>query len=167
MTTPIIILVLMMAPYVAVRLLAAFTHRNLDARAAAAIGLGILFMFTASAHFVQTQPMAQMLPPWVPGRTIWVYVTGLLEFAIAAGFFVARTRRYTGWAAAAMLVMFFPVNVYAALNHIPMGGHAWGPVYMMIRGPVQVIILFWLYWHTIRQPNGPGIVTEHTGMARR
>ena len=33
--------------------------------------------------------------------------------------------------AAAVLVLFFPANIYAAINHIPMGGHAWGPVYRL------------------------------------
>jgi uncharacterized membrane protein len=152
MTTPIIMLVLMMAPYLAVRILSAVAHREFDARGAAAIGLGILFIFTGIGHFVQTEPMAQMLPPWVPERTLLVYLTGGLEFAIALGFFVPKYRRFTGWVATATLVLFFPANIYAAINHIPMGGHAWGPVYLLIRAPLQVIILFWVYWFTIKQP---------------
>ena len=53
-----------------------------------------------------------------------------------------------------MLVAFFPANIYAALNHVPMGGHAWGPVYLLVRAPVQLIILAWTYVFVIRQPNG-------------
>jgi uncharacterized membrane protein len=97
--------------------------------------------------------MAQMLPPWVPERTLLVYLTGILELAIAVGFFVPRARRFTGWVAAAVLVLFFPVNIYAAVNHVPMGGHAWGPVYLLIRAPLQAIILAWVCWFTIRQPD--------------
>jgi len=55
--------------------------------------------------------------------------------------------------AVSVLVLFFPANIYAAINHIPMGGHARGPVYLLIRAPLQVIILSWVYWFTIRQPN--------------
>jgi uncharacterized membrane protein len=97
--------------------------------------------------------MALMLPPWVPERTPIVYLTGALEFAIAVGFLVPKFRRFTGWAGAAVLVLFFPVNIYAAINHVPMGGHAWGPVYLFIRAPLQIIILFWVYWFTIKQPD--------------
>ena len=152
MTTPIIMLVLMTVPYLLVRAFSAVARREVDARGAAAIGAGILFIFTGVGHFLQTEPMAQMLPPWVPGRTLLVYLTGILELAIAVGFLVPRARRFTGWVAAGVLVLFFPANIYAAVNHIPMGGHAWGPVYLLIRAPLQAIILFWVYWFTIRQP---------------
>jgi uncharacterized membrane protein len=153
MTTPIIMLVLMMAPYIVVRVASAIIRRDFDVRGAAAIGLRILFIFTGTGHFIQTEPMAQMLPPWVPARVLLVYLTGVLEFAIAVGFFVPKFRRFAGWVAAVVLVLFFPANIYAAINHVPMGGHAWGPVYLLIRAPLQAIILFWVYWFTIRQPN--------------
>lgn len=78
------------------------------------------------------------------------HLTGLLEFAIAAGFFVPKTRRATGWIAIGLLVLFFPVNVHAAINHVGMGGHAWGPTYLLIRTPLQGIILLWVYWFTVR-----------------
>jgi uncharacterized membrane protein len=155
MTTPIIMLVLLMAPYAVARLLSAAGRRRFDTRAAGAIGLGILFVFTASGHFIQTEPMAQMLPPWVPQRLALVYLTGVLELAVAVGFFVPKYRLAAGWAAAAMLVLFFPANVYAAIHHVPMGGHAWGPIYLLVRAPLQIIILWWVYWFTIRQPNPP------------
>lgn len=153
MTTPIIMLVLMMMPYLIFRLLSALTRREYDVRNAAAIGLGILFIFTGIGHFMQTEPMAQMLPPWVPARVLLVYLTGVLEFAIAVGFLIPKVRRFTGWVAAVILVLFFPANIYAAINHVPMGGHAWGAVYLLIRTPLQAIILLWVYWFTIRQPN--------------
>jgi uncharacterized membrane protein len=124
MTTPIIMLVLMMAPYLVVRIASALTRRDFDVRGAAAIGLGILFTFTGIGHFIQTAPMAQMLPPWVPARVLLMYLTGVLEFAIAVGFLVPKSRQFTGWIAAVALVLFFPANIYAAINHVPMGGHA-------------------------------------------
>jgi uncharacterized membrane protein len=153
MTTPIIMLLLMTMPWLMARGFSLLTHRTCDLQSAAAIGLGILFIFTGTGHFMETEPMAQMLPPWVPARVILVYLTGVLEFAIAVGFLVPQSRRLTGWVAAVVLVLFFPANIYAAINHVPMGGHAWGPVYLLIRAPLQAIILFWVYWFVIRQPN--------------
>jgi uncharacterized membrane protein len=67
--------------------------------------------------------------------------------------------------AAVVLVLFFPANVYAALNHVPMGGHAWGPVYLLLRAPLQVIILLWVYWFTIRQPH-PAFHSDASQAAR-
>lgn len=166
MTTPIIMLVLMMTPYLVVRVFSAVTRRDYDVRGPAVIGLSILFIFTGIGHFIQTEPMAQMLPPWVPARVLLVYLTGLLEFAIAVGFLVPKSRRFTGWVAAVVLILFFPANIYAAINHVPIGGHAWGPVYLLIRAPLQVMILFWVYWFTIRQPN-PALHADAPHAARR
>jgi uncharacterized membrane protein len=153
MTTPIIMLVLMTAPYLIVRAFSAVTRHDIDARGAAAIGAGVLFTFTGVGHFIQSEALTQMLPPWVPGRMLLVYLTGILELAMAVGFLVPWARRLTGRVAAGALVLFFPANVYAAVSHVPIGGHAEGPVYLLIRAPLQAVILFWVYWFTIRQPD--------------
>ena len=163
MTTPIVMLVLMLAPYLVLRLLSVVRHSDFDARRAASIGLTLLFIFTGVGHFIETEPMSQMLPPWVPARVLIIYLTGLLEFGIAIGFLFDRYRYYTGWVAAAVLVLFFPGNIYAAINHIPMGGHVWGPVYLLIRAPLQAIIVFWVYWFTIRQPSTISQETSSAG----
>jgi uncharacterized membrane protein len=138
MTTPLIMLALMLGPWVALR-----------TQAAGVIGLSLLFLFTGAGHFLQTEPMSQMLPPWVPAPVALVYLTGVLELAIAIGLLLPETRRAAGWMAAAVLVLFFPANIYAAINHVPMGGHAWGPVYLMVRAPLQLAILFWVYRFTL------------------
>jgi len=152
MTTVIVMLILMMVPYAVAQVRTAVTHREVDLRASGAIGLTILFIFTGIGHFIETEAMSQMLPPWVPARVLLIYATGILEFAISAGFFLRKHRRMTGWLAAAMLVLFFPANIYAAMNHIPMGGHASGPIYLLVRAPLQAIIVLWIYWFTIRRP---------------
>jgi uncharacterized membrane protein len=156
MTTPIVMLVLMIAPYLVARLLSAVMGRDYDPRSAATIGLAILFTFTGIGHFTQTEGMAQMLPPWVPARVLLIYATGILEFAIAAGFILRKCRRLTGWIAVAFLMAVFPSNIHAAMNHVPMGGHVWGLVYLLVRAPLQLTILLWIYWFTLKQPSLQG-----------
>lgn len=151
MTTPLLMLLILALPALVLR---AFSYAPARIAAAAAAGAGLLFLFTASGHFVQTGPMSQMLPPWVPYREALVYLTGLLEIAVGIGLFLPRWRRAAGWAAAAMLVGFFPANVYAAFQHAPMGGHAWGPVYLLVRAPLQVIILGWIWYFVLAPRNG-------------
>ena len=152
MTTPLIMLILLSAPYLSARVLSALTGRAFDLNAAGALGLTLVFVFTGIGHFTQTEPMAQMLPAWMPARMPLIYLTGIFEFALAAGFIARQTRRATGWFAAAMLILFFPANIYAALNRIPMGGHEWGLSYLLIRAPLQAILLLWVYWFAIKQP---------------
>jgi hypothetical protein len=68
MAAPIIMLVLLTAPYAVVRLIKALSGRAMDLRNAGAIGLTLLFTLTGIGHFTDSESMAQMLPPWVPGR---------------------------------------------------------------------------------------------------
>jgi hypothetical protein len=75
-TTPLIMLALMTMPYLALRASSSLMGGVFDAHRAAAIGLGILFVFTGIGHFIQTGPMVQMLPPWVPGRLLLVDLAG-------------------------------------------------------------------------------------------
>ena len=95
-------LVLLTAPYAMVRLLTSMTAGKWDLQNAGAIVLALLFILTGIGHFTHTDSMSQMLPQWVPGRRAVIYATGVSEFAIAAGFLFRRTRRLTGWIAAAM-----------------------------------------------------------------
>ncbi len=155
MTTPILMLAMMTVPYLAARLLSILTKRDFNTVAAASVGLSVLFAFTGMGHFIRTEPMAEMLPFWIPGRVLLVYLSGGLELAIAAGLALPWTRRVSGYAASILLILFFPVNIYAAVNHAPMGGHAWGPEYLLIRAPLQCAILFWAYWFTIRESKPP------------
>jgi len=130
--------------------LSAYTEYKLNPRVAAVVGLSLLFIFTGLGHFMITEQLVIMMPEWVPERVLIVYLSGLFEFALAAGFLIHQTRRITGWIAIIALIFFFPLNIYAAVNHIPHGGHAWGPVYLLIRGPLQIIIISWIYWFAIR-----------------
>ncbi len=111
--------------------------------------------------------MAQMLPAWVPGRTPLVYLTGVLEIAIAIGFFIPRHRQLAGLSAVAVLILFFPANIYAALHQVPMGGHAWGPVYLLVRAPLQGILVVWAWWFTLSPAVTRGAPLERRAGAAR
>ena len=87
-----------------------------------------------------------MLPPWVPFRIELVYLTGLLELLIGIALFIPRYQPLAAKIAIVVFVAFFPANIYAALNSIGLGGHEWGPVYLLIRGPLQIILIAWAYF---------------------
>ena len=161
MLTPVLMLLILTTPYLLARLVAS-RGRAVDLKASAAWGAGLLFLFTASGHFIQTAAMVQMLPAWVPGREPLVYATGVLELAIAVALFRARWRLAGAWAAVVALIIFFPANIYAALHHVPFGGHAWGPIYLLVRGPLQLFIIVWIWARILRDTP-----REHAALDRR
>lgn len=150
MKITILILLLLIAPYLAVRVFSAVTSYKVNPRVAAVVGISLLFIFAGAGHFIKTQEMVQMLPPWVPERTLLVYLTGLFEFALAAGFLIHQTRKIAGWLAIIALILFFPANVYTAINYLPFGGNEMGPLYILIRGALQLFFIIWIYWFAVK-----------------
>ncbi|MGH8067363.1 MAG: DoxX family protein [Candidatus Entotheonellia bacterium] len=115
------------------------------------ISLALVFLFTGLGHFIQPEAMAQMLPPWVPVRVAIIYSTGVLELAAAVGLLVPGLWRLTGVCLIVFLILALPANVYAAINHVEMGGHGIGPAYLLVRVPLQLILIGWTYWFAVRQ----------------
>jgi uncharacterized membrane protein len=153
MTIELIILAILVTPFLA---MLALVRAPLDARAIAAgrLGLAAAFVFFAAGHFMATETLATMFPPFVPRPELIVYVTGIVEALIAMGLIVPQTRRLAGIAAICVLIAFFPANIYAAFMRADVIGHAWGPVYLLIRAPFQLLLIGWAWWFVLR-PHPP------------
>ncbi|MTH97707.1 hypothetical protein [Roseibium sp. RKSG952] len=153
MTTPLVILAILTLPLLGGRVLAGPD----GARFGGHIGLAMAFVFFGVGHFVQTNGMIAMLPEAVPYRRELVLATGVLEFGIALGLVFRASRRAAGYAATAVLIAFFPANIHAALAYADMGGHAWGPVYLVIRAPLQILLLLWTWQFVLRRELSPAL----------
>ncbi|MDH3283661.1 MAG: hypothetical protein OEQ13_02895 [Acidobacteriota bacterium] len=100
--------------------------------------------------------MAETLPPWMLFEMELVQATGTLELGLAASLIAPRTRRAAEWIILALLVLFLPVNVSAAIRRVPMGGHAWGPVYLWVLVPLQAVLFAWTWWFVARSATSSG-----------
>ena len=63
MVTPVIFLAILLVPYLIARSLSAYTGLQINPRAAAVVGLSLLFIFTGLGHFMITGELAMLLPP--------------------------------------------------------------------------------------------------------
>jgi uncharacterized membrane protein len=156
MTTPLLMLALLTGPYFFLgHVQAHLAGHPTSPQTRAAIGVATMFTFTGVGHFVATEAMVQMLPTSVSFRAEIVYVSGALEIVLAVMVLVPALRRPTGWLLIAMLVGFVPVNMFAAFARVPMGGHAWGPVYLLVRIPLQAFIAAWIWWFLVTMRHQP------------
>ena len=114
----------------------------------ARVGLSVFFAFTAIGHFIRTDEMSAMLPPWVPYRGSIIYLTGVLELLGAIGVWLPGLTRLTGLCFILMLITFFPANIYSAINRIEFGGHGAGPSSLLARVPFQLFLIWWTHWST-------------------
>ena len=121
-----------------------------DADWAGRLGLALVFAFTAIGHFIRTDAMAQMLPSAVPQRRAVIRISGFFEAALAASVLVWPRSFLLGFAIIGFLVAVFPSNIYAAIRRIEFGGHATGPRYLLVRAPLQLLLIFWTYWFVLR-----------------
>ena len=80
-----------------------------------------------------------------------IYVTGVFELFAAVAILVPSMARDTGIALSIFLVLILPSNVYAAFKRVEFGGHGAGPVYLLVRVPLQLFLIGWVYWFSIRQ----------------
>lgn len=101
-------------------------------------------------HLLDPTPFIQHLPDWVPGREALVFLTGLVEIALAAALLIPPPhRRLAGLALAAYLVAVFPANVYVAVAGIDVEGQPDG-LYAWLRLPLQVLFVWLAVWTTRR-----------------
>lgn len=152
MTTPLIIIAILLTPTLLGAAMGGALRQPALYRLGGLAGLSAAFAFFAVGHFVMTEGMAEMLPPFVPYRVQLVYATGILEAMLAIALLVPAWRQTAATICIGVLVVFFPANVYAALNGVGLGGHQWGPVYLLVRTPLQLLLIAWAYWFGVRKP---------------
>ena len=121
-----------------------------DWASATRVGLALMFLFTAAAHFNAMRPdMVRMVPPSVPNPELVVTLTGICEILGAIGLLVPRTRRVAAVALIVFLVAVLPANVHAATSGVTLRGAPATP--LVPRIALQVLFIGLLWWSGIRR----------------
>ncbi|HET7237934.1 MAG TPA: hypothetical protein VFI76_02835, partial [Terrimicrobiaceae bacterium] len=113
------------------------------------LGLALVFAFAALGHFARTDAMAQMIPPSVPQRRVLIQISGVFELAMAILVLAWPNSRLVGFVMIGFLIAVFPSNVYAAMRRVEFGGHSAGPRYLILRAPLQLLLILWVYWFVL------------------
>ena len=119
------------------------------------LGLACVFLVTGISHFTRTDELAAMLPPDFPERARIVHATGVLELAGAIGLLVPRCSRVAAAALIVFLIAVFPANIWAAFHRTGPGIHVAGPIYLLVRGPFQLLLIAWAWLGCLRAPRSP------------
>lgn len=160
MITPLIILILLSGPLAIAFVVAKAKSQPLNVTKFSCWGLGVAFIFFFIGHIVKTGPMVEMLPPWLPMRLVLVYLTGLLELAVGIALFLPKYQLAAAKVAIVIFVVFFPANIYSALQAAGPGGHQWGPIYLLIRAPLQIALIAWAYFLCVKRHNKQSISSK-------
>ena len=84
--------------------------------AAAAAGMGVVFLCTGPAHFLEParSGLVAIVPSVMPRPDLIITASGLIELTLAVGLIVPRTRRPAAVASILLLLVLLPANVVAA-----------------------------------------------------
>lgn len=118
--------------------------------------LAMCFMlcFTAIGHVIYAEGMTMMIPPFIPFRKEIVYITGVMEVIFGIFLLFPKYRRVTGIVIIIFFVLILPCNIYEAVNYIDLATASYngaGPVYLWFRIPLQIFLIGWIYFFSIRK----------------
>jgi uncharacterized membrane protein len=143
------LILLLIVPYLVLTLLGKWSNTfQIPAPARARVGLSLFFLFTSIGHFIKTEEMAAMLPGYVPYRIWLIYLTGVFELLGAIGVWIPALAKLAGFLLIVMMIVVLPANIYSAINRVDFGGHGAGPVYLLMRIPFQLFVIWWIYFAT-------------------
>lgn len=111
-------LIVLLSVFVIANIAIKMLTKKLDWKLAGRIAMSAMMLFTAVAHFVFADGMAQMIPDLFPFKKELVYLTGILEPFFAIGLLIPKTKTITGWALLAFFVAMLPANINASMQNI-------------------------------------------------
>ncbi len=106
-----------------------------------------LFMIAAGIHhFVNTEFLLKMMPPFLPYPLGLVQISGVLEIILGLLLLYPKYTRIAAWGCILLFVAVFPANIYMAMiperfPEIPQ----WG---LYLRLPLQLLPILWAWWFT-------------------
>lgn len=152
-----IVLAVLLLGIVIGRLAGAAGVARLDSWAAAVrLGLAVMLVFTATAHFTSTRhDLVRMVPDVVPYPMAVIYVTGVCEILGALGLLVPQARRVAGVALIVFFIAVLPANIHAAQAGVTLRGEPATP--LAIRVPIQLLFIGLTWWSAVRSPRRSGV----------
>ena len=116
--------------------------------AAVRVGLAVMLVFTASAHFTSVRhDLARMVPDVIPHPMAVIYFTGACEILGAIGLLVPSVRLVAGVALIVFFIAVLPANIHAAGAGVTLRGEP--PTPLVLRIPMQVLFIGLTWWSAV------------------
>lgn len=112
---------------------------------------GLLFTFTwfmvgGIGHFVLPGFFVSICPPWVPEPLAVVYLSGVVEIALALQLLPRRTRGWAGYALLALIVAVTPVHIWMLM--VPERFPQFPVALLWLRLVIQAAFFANVWWST-------------------
>jgi uncharacterized membrane protein len=114
--------------------------------------LAAVFTIAGVLHYAFPGAYARIMPPWLPHPRALVLLSGAFQIAGGLGVLHPRTRRAAGWGLILLLLAVWPANVQMLLNARASGAPAGAQALLLLRIPLQLLLIWWVWRSCVRSP---------------
>lgn len=126
-----------------------FPGNALAVRRAGLAFVFLWFLIGGIAHFIATETEMRIVPPYIPWPREVVLLSGAFELLGATGLLWRRTRRAAGIGLFMLTILVTPAHFYMLQQPELFDVPFWA---LVLRLPIQVMLLVLIAWSTWRQP---------------
>ena len=124
--------------------------------------LAAILLFAGIGHFRSTAEFTAQVPPWIPAAEIVVYVSGVIEIALAVALIaLPKQRVVVGWIVAGFFIAIFPGNISQFITQTDAFGldSDTARFVRLLFQPLLVILALWCTsaWQHLRMSKGADI----------
>jgi uncharacterized membrane protein len=106
------------------------------------ISLGVLMTAAGLAHFLMTRKYLPIVPRFLPGRTMIVIVSGIIELAAGIGLFMPETRKAAAAVVLMLMIGFLPLHGWDLFRERPAISPRW---LTLTRFLLQFVLIYWAW----------------------
>ena len=110
--------------------------------------MSIMYVFIGIRHFTDPQYFLDIVPPQLPFKLFFVYLSGLIEIVGGAAILLPKTRKAGAYLLIFLLVSVFPANIYLYISETPQNLLGISKTDALIRMPFQVPLILLAFWHS-------------------
>lgn len=148
------ILYVLLCVFIVDLLLLRYTTKKWQWSLAGRTAMAIMLLFTATSHFIWTEEMTVMLPPYFSYKMSIITLTGILEVGFAIGLLLPKYKRITAFLLILFLILVFPFNIYAStltVENISNKFSGQGIDYLWFRTVKQLFFIVWVYVYALKK----------------
>lgn len=116
--------------------------------------LAAFFVVAGTFHFIRPTLYLAIMPPFLPGPSALVAISGAAEIMGGLGVIFTFSRKAAGWGLIALLIAVFPANLQAVANGMVINSWSVPPWILWARLPFQLLFIFWVYRTCLTQSGG-------------
>ena len=110
--------------------------------------MSIMYIFIGIRHFTDPQYFLDIVPPQLPFKLFFVYLSGLIEIVGGSAILVPKIRKVGAYLLIFLLVSVFPANIYLYVSETPQSLLGISETDALIRMPFQAPLILLAYWHS-------------------